>query len=287
MTTSQSQLKTAYDSVRENCKQNWRSVSTRDAILRLSRISLRFLISQCAIVDLISKVAGKNYAAYSWNNVITRPINRQFFLPDEDQIVDLWRAWIADDISPVDFARMSYTVALAPCLAMELFDRGNRKGPATFFECYIGHIFASAYEVNPVKSASLQVSGQSVRMTMDFLFEVQNQKLHLPVKMSTRERVVQAWAHQRLLDSAFGENTYKGIMVLFAETKLDSRSREVVEIFVPSQWLAYQTLLSRMERIYYFDVPERYQNLTDSFPDVIQIKQFGEFFTEKDSFATH
>ena len=99
--------------------------------------------------------------------------------------------------------------------------------------------------------------------------------------MSTRERVVQAWAHQRILDGSQGENTFRGIMVIFSETKLDSRSHEVVEICVPDQWLIYQTLLSRMERIYYFDVPCRYQALTHNYADVIQIKQFGEFFTEK------
>ena len=69
-------------------------------------------------------------------------------------------------------------------------------------------------------------------------------------------------------------------MVLFSETKLDSRSREVAEICVPDQWLAYQTLLSKMDRIYYFDVPVRYQELTQVFPSVIQIRPFQEFFTE-------
>lgn len=122
-------------------------------------------------------------------------------------------------------------------------------------------------------------------MTVDFLFEFGKGKsgLHLPVKMSTRERVVQAWSHQRLLDAAYGGGRYKGIMVLLSETRLDTRSHEVIEICVADQWLAYQTLLSKMDRIYYVDVPRRYQELTDRFPDVIQIKQFGEFFTEKDS----
>ena len=178
--------------------------------------------------------------------------------------------------------RMLYTVALAPCLAMELLNRGNKKGPATYFECVIGHIFAKSLSIGPVKGARLPVPGSSVRMTMDFLFEAagDHPNIHLPVKMSTRERVVQAWAHQRLLDSAFGDDYFKGIMVLFSETKLDSRKLEVVEICVPDQWLAYQSLLSKMERIYYFDLPVRYQELTDSFPSVIQIRPFHEYFME-------
>jgi hypothetical protein len=167
---------------------------------------------------------------------------------------------------------------------MELFDRQNKKAPATYFECLIGHMFARELGVNPQKQASIRVQGRSVRLTMDFLFAGQSgRQIHLPVKMSTRERVVQAWAHQRILDSAHGENVFRGIMVLFSETKLDSRTREVVEICVPDQWLVYQTLLSKMERIYYFDVPCRYKTLTESFPEVIQIKQFGEFFKERAS----
>jgi hypothetical protein len=120
---------------------------------------------------------------------------------------------------------------------------------------------------------------------MDFLIDMgkEHRKVHLPVKMSTRERVVQAWAHQRLLDAAYGSNAYRGIMVLFSETKLDSRSLEVVEICVPDQWLAYQSLLAHMDRIYYFDVPGRYEALTQQFPDVISIKQFGEFFSEREA----
>lgn len=97
------------------------------------------------------------------------------------------------------------------------------------------------------------------------------------------ERVVQAWAHQRLLDSTYGSGSYKRIMVLFSETKLDSRSREVVEICVPDQWLVYQTLLSKMDRIYYFDVPVRYRELTNDFSSTIQIKPFYEFLTEIES----
>ena len=45
---------------------------------------------------------------------------------------------------------MLYTVALAPCLAMELFNRNDKKRPATYFECMIGHIFAKSLDMDPV-----------------------------------------------------------------------------------------------------------------------------------------
>ena len=253
-----------------------------DAIIRLAALSLRFLESEGTLIDLVSRVHGKEYISYRLGSIVARPANRAFFIRDEREVSSLWESWEQNAMAESDLARMSYTVALAPCLAMELADRQNKKGPATYFECLIGHLFARTYGRNPERSVGLPVHGRSVRMTMDFLFDMGTERanVHLAVKMSTRERVVQAWAHQRLLDSAYGEGVYKGILVVSSETKMDSRSLEVVEICVPDQWLAYQTLLARMDRIYYFDVPARYQALTDGYSEVIQIRQFGEFFRE-------
>jgi hypothetical protein len=275
-------LRDKYNSVKELCSIDWKSPQAGDAIFKLAIFSLRFLINKCKPIDLVSKVPGKHYFTFKKGNVVARPANKQFFVNDCDMITKLWKKWLNNNISTGDFAKLSYTVSLAPCLAMEIFDRQNKKGPATYFECYIGHLFAKSLEVNPIKQVRLPVHGRKVLMTMDFLFDAseEQRKVHLSVKMSTRERVVQAWAHQRLLNAAYGNRTYRGIMVLFSETKLDSRSHEVVEICVPDQWLTYQSLLAHMDRIYYFDVPERYQTLTAKFHDVIVIKQFWEFFTE-------
>lgn len=267
------------------CRADCKSVGAGNAILELVIVSLRFLVGQCESLDLVSRVPGKEYFTYRSGNIVARPVNRQLFLIDEQAIMRLWEQWFNDNISAEDFARLSYTAALAPCLAMEIFDRQNKKGPATYFEWYVGHLFAKAVGVNPTKRARLPVHGREVLMTMDLLIDIgeQYRKVHLPVKMSTRERVVQAWAHQRLLDAAYGDGVYRGVMVVLSETKLDLRSLEVVEICVPEQWLAYQSLLATMDRIYYFDVPYRYQLLTAQFPDVIAIKQFQEFFVEREA----
>lgn len=277
------QLKRKYELVKAASRADLKGKKTGRSILDLAKRSLEFLVGKCTTVELVSRVPGKEYFTFGRKGVVARPANKRFFLTDVDRLLQLWKDWLADDIQPDDFARLSYTVALSPCLAMELFDRQNKKGPATYFECYVGHLFANAVGVNATKRAQLNVKDRKVLMTMDFLIDIgsNHRKIHLPVKMSTRERVVQAWAHQRLLDAAYGDGTYRGILVLFSETKLDSRSLEVVEICVPDQWLVYQSLLAKMDRIYYFDVPVRYRALTESYPDVITIKQFGEFFKEK------
>jgi hypothetical protein len=275
-------LHAAYGEAKDACSKDWAGKAAGHAIIRLAALSLRFLESQGSPIDLVSRVRGKEYISYRLGSIVARPANRALFIRDEREVSSLWESWEENAMGDYDLARMSYTVALAPCLAMELADRQNKKGPATYFECLIGHLFARTYGRNPERSVALPVHGRSVRMTMDFLFGMGTGRanVHLAVKMSTRERVVQAWAHQRLLNSAYGEGVYKGILVVSSETKMDSRSLEVVEICLPDQWLAYQTLLARMDRIYYFDVPARYQALTNRYPEVIQIRQFGEFFRE-------
>ncbi len=280
-----SELKSKYLKVKSASSADAKGKSTGMAIFDIAKMSLTFLSQNCKVIKLVSKVPGKEYFTFGRGGIVARPANKDLFIKEAAKIEEFWKRWLAEDISADEFAKLSYTVALAPCLAMEIFDRQNKKGPATYFECYIGHLFSKALDMNPTQKAYLQVKDRNVAMTMDFLIDLDSGKtrIHLPVKMSTRERVVQAWAHQRLLDSAHGVGTYKGIMVLFSETKLDSHSLEVVEICVPDQWLIYQALLAKMERIYYFDPPERYLALTKAYPDIIVIKQFGDFFTEKKS----
>lgn len=278
-------MRAEYAKVKKLCSDDYKSLAAGGAILEFVIVSLNFLTGECYPVDLISKVINKRYFTYGKDNIIARPVNSALFISDPIAVSALWNLWLDDQISSQDFAKLSYTAALAPCLAMEIFDRQNKKGTATYFECYVGHLFAKALNTNPTKRVRLLVHGREVLMTMDFLFDVasMNRKVHLPVKMSTRERVVQGWAHQRLLDAAYGDGSFRGIMVLFAETKLNSRSLEVVEICVPDQWLVYQSLLAKMDHIYYFDLPERYAALTIKHPDVISIRQFGTFFTEREA----
>lgn len=283
--TPESLFRIEYIKVKEAVSTDCKSDLAGKAILELVTVSLAFLKKHCRPVKLVSKVPGKEYFTFTNGTVIARPANKRLFIPKAAAIKSLWKDWLNNRITQDDFASLSYTAGLAPCLAMEIFDRQNKKGPATYFECYIGHLFGRSLGVNPTKVVRLPVHGKSVLMTMDFLFDLglQHRKIHLPVKMSTRERVVQAWAHQRLLDAAYGTGAYRGIMVLFSETKLASRSLEVVEICVPDQWLAYQALLAHMDRIYYFDMPARYRALASLNPDVIAIKPFGDFFTEKEA----
>jgi hypothetical protein len=266
-------------------KKDLRSQDTSDQILKLALVALKFL-NDCVRIDLVSKVPKKEYWAYHKKGKpkqMSRPLNAGLWEPDVKKIAAGWKKWRAGDKMPVmDLAKVTYTVAAAYCAAIDLFDRGNKKGPASYFEYYIGHLYAVEIGVNPKTAVSFNIGDEKVRLTMDLLFfPKKGANIHVPVKLSTRERVVQAWAHHRILEAVYGKAKFKGFLTVFSETKLDLQTKEVTEICVPGQWLAYQTHLSVLDRIYYFDVPQRYIELAEEF-SIIHLKQFGQFFVEKE-----
>lgn len=150
------------------------------------------------------------------------------------------------------------------------------------FEYLIGHVFARELDVNPQNEIEVLDLDARASLPTDFVFDLgpDRAKFHLPVKTSTRERVIQVWAHQRIIDGVYGTGRFKGILVVLTETKLGLKSRQVIEICLPDQWRAYQRFIAQMERVYYLDVPSKYAALAGGFPS-IQVKALGEFYAEK------
>lgn len=263
-----------------------KSQATSDQLLKLALVALQFLNTECVRVDLISRVKDKTYWAYHKGDtpkLLSRPVNAGLWEPDAAKISAWWKKWRAGEkMAVIDLAKVTYTVAAAYCVAIDLFDRGNKKGPASYFEYYIGHLYAVEIGVNPTLAGTFKIGDKKIKLTMDLLFYPEKgATIHVPVKLSTRERVVQAWAHHRILDALYGKGKFNGLLTIFAETKLDLQTKKVTEICVPDQWLAYQTYLSFLDRIYYFDVPQKYKELAEKFP-IIKLKQFGQFFVEKE-----
>src|SRR5579859_6036573 len=166
-------LHDAYRLCRETCKTEQSSQAASGALKSFVEIALRFLETKCSKTDLISRVAGKKYFAFQRKDApkeISRPANSSLFRCHAETVISCWDDWIQGSLPEKELAQMSYTACLAPCLALELFDRQNKKGPATFFECIIGHVFARALSCNPQKGVILEIEGMKARMTMDYLF---------------------------------------------------------------------------------------------------------------------
>jgi len=280
-----SPLHAPYLRLKQEAKNGFGQEALSNRVLDLALTSLEYLKHDCNAVELDSHVPGKEYWSYvkKGTKALSRPVNLKHFSLDGDYLTKSWNSWVAGK-GDLGSPQLLYTLATAYGVASDLFDRGNKKAPATFFEIFVAHLFARSSGIEPAKKARFPVEGKQVALTMDFLFDPGEKglKLHLPVKMSSRERVVQAWAHHRVLEAAFGAAKYKGILVVHSETKLALKTGEVVEICVPDQWLAYQVYVARMERIYYFDVPGRYAALAKEFPNLFSIENIAEFFKKKD-----
>ncbi len=251
-----------------------------------------FLTKETRVIPLNSLVEGKRYFAFQHrdrNGRISRPVNESLYIADPRELAELLNKLEAnpamDWLSADECNRFLYTVSMAFCAFNDVTSDRDKKTPGTYFELLIGHLLAVTFGVPPRNRVEvLTIEDERSTLPTDFIFDLgpRQLKFHVPIKISTRERVVQVWAHQRMLNGVYGEGRFKGILVALAETKLDLQKLEVVEICLPAQWAVYQRFIARMDRIYYLDLPARYADLATAFP-YIPVKIFGAFFKEKES----
>ena len=242
-------------------------------------VSSRQMLGGAERVDLTSRVAGKKYFGFSGQGQ-SRPINAALYVEDERELKQLLRAFRGGfrTARAEDIVRTTYTIAYSVFATNDAYEVG-RKASATFFEILIGHIVARAAGVSPRKRVRIPESGAD--LPTDYVFDPgpRSRKIHLPIKISTRERAVQAWVHQLVLDRIFGSGVYRGVLVVAAETKRDSKTAEVIEICIPRQLQMFQARVAEITRIYYLDPPQVYLDLATQFPRV-PVKTFGEALAE-------
>jgi hypothetical protein len=239
----------------------------------------RQILGRADRIQLTSRVAGKRYFGFR-REAQSRPINEALYVDEGDAFNRLLRGFRSGFRSATgdEIVRSAYTTAYSVFAANDVYGVG-RKASATFFEILIGHIVARAVGVSPRKKVRIPESGAD--LPTDYVFDPgpNSRKIHLPIKTSTRERAVQAWVHQLVLDRIFGTGAYRGVLVVSAETKGDSKTGEVIEICVPRQLQMFQSRVAEISRIYYLDPPQVYLALANDFPRV-EVKSFGEAFQE-------
>jgi hypothetical protein len=237
------------------------------------------MLQEVERVRLKSHVAGKRYFGFRGNGQ-SRPVNESLYVEDDDEFDRLLRAFQRGfrGVPGDGVVRSTYTIASSIFAANDVHGVG-RKASATFFEILIGHVVARALKVSPRKKVRIPESGAD--LPTDYVFDPgrESRKIHLPIKTSTRERAVQAWVHQLVLDSIFGKGVYKGVLVVSAETKRDARSGEVIEICIPRQLQMFQSRVAEISRIYYLDPPQVYLTLATEFRR-LEVKSFGEVLSD-------
>ncbi|MGZ3184709.1 MAG: hypothetical protein ACXU8N_19920 [Telluria sp.] len=264
--------------------------------------AVKFAMTEIALaerVQCISKVPGKQYFAFerrtSSETFLSRPVNQDLFSDDLVPVVklfDILEGQLShDELSaalaawdPILLQKTLYSMAMAFCSAIDIQKTGDKKTPGTFFEYFVAYLMSRRLRVNPVRRVEISSRGVNISLPTDFIFDPGSKlrKLHVPVKTSTRERVIQVWAHQRVIDGTLGQGRYLGTPVILTETKLDKKKLEVVEICLPEQWQIYQGHISQLSAIYYLDLPQPYKELNNKLPP-IAVKPFAQFFFESDA----
>jgi hypothetical protein len=207
-----------YELLKNKASQDAKSPEVSLAITSLTRASLDFLSSACKQVTLISKVPEKQYFSFvrqGKGTKFSRPVNCNLFDLSVRGRLDNFDQNALASLTLSDRNVFLYTIAMSYCCATDLLKKGDQKTPATFFECLIGHLLARTFGVNPRTQVEvLRLEEEGTTLPTDFIFDLggPKPKFHVPVKTSTRERVIQVFAHQRVLDGVLGFNRFKGIL---------------------------------------------------------------------------
>lgn len=257
-------------------------------LLACIRESLEFLRDNATRAAITSLVPGKSYFGFKYGARSSRAINEALFLDDVDEVVETIERLI-DGTIPADRAELHqalYTAAIGFPAAIDTTKTGDKKSPGTFLEILVGHLVAVTFGVVPARQISVPTLDLNMTLPTDFVFDLGpgKSRIHLPIKASTRERVVQVWAHQRVLDGMHGVNRFRGLLVVLAETNRQSNNNTVTEVCLPDQWTAYQMYIAQLHRVYYFDVPDKYKRLRETYP-FLEVVPFADFFYEYESIA--
>lgn len=242
-----------------------------------------------------STAIGKNYIVFSNNDgKLSRPVNIDLYNAGctvdsfGRKITDqLWENIRSHSIEQQDAHTLTaalYAICMNYCCCTDLIS-GIKNNPGNYFEKLVGHLYSMHLNVAPTNQMNaVELDGESISLPTDFIFDLGagRPKFHVPAKTSTRERVVEVWAQQRVLDGAFGVGRFLCLLTCIGETNFYSSDMSVSLTCVPNQWINYQLFISQIKRAYYLDVPEKYNELNYRFPK-IHVKEFGEFFHESDN----
>lgn len=273
-----------YELLKSEFQKNPLSLNVTTKLAEVNSCCLQYL-QECSTIDLISKVEGKEYFAFqNSSGKISRAVNKKQYLTNSGDITVFWdsiRSRSLKELSETTITNICYSTVINFCTVIDLLKTGDQKTPGTYFEYFIGHLYATHFGIPPRTQLEVLNLDMNSKLPTDFIFDLgkDKPKFHIPVKTSTRERVVQVWAHQRVLDGVYGTGRFLGLLTCLNETKLNHNTLETIEICLPDQWRIYQLFIAQLKRIYYLDLPVRYQELNSVFPK-IHIKTFGSFFHE-------
>ena len=247
---------------------------------------------------------GKNtqeYHSFTFNGEYSRPVRDDLFITDYDFFVSGFREFneslrdIGSKWSSFDSRRANkiiYTSVMSVACCFDLWKSGSRKTPGTFFEIFMAavlkwmipdEIFSKHIPlIDQLESDDESIDPSSVSTDIVIKTKYKNASVVIPLKITTRERIVQPFAQQRILDSYFGNGVYFSFLACISETQQDKKKKKVNHICVPGTIRLYQKYLSSLSGMYYCDIPERY--LERDLTDIIPVRTMGDFLFDIYSF---
>ena len=243
------------------------------------------LISDVDLIDYDSNCS-KPYRVFKTDSQLSRPVLPTMLISDPPEFSKNWNELVAAldatghrvDATEDLINKTLYTSAMSFAVCIDLWKPKSRKTPGTVYEIIMGSIMGKILPSHKrLKYISLPVDDEKV--TTDIVFDRKGNGLVIPVKISTRERVVQPYAHQRILDSVFGPDRYESILICINETQRDDNNLTTNDICVPGTIKLFQSHLASLSGLFYLDPPERY--LKKDLTDIIDVKTVGWLLTTK------
>lgn len=229
-------------------------------------------------------VGDVHYVCLRKGHNISRPLVPEMLVRDPAEFEELWtRVTNAlpepasrKALAATDVDALIYTTIMGFAAVIDLWKPGSRKTPGTYFEVVLGTLL-SLILPDFVRSKFVTLPDQDENVSTDIVFKKDGIGLVIPAKITTRERIVQPFAHQRILDSVFGEGHYKSVLLCISETQRDNKTGTVKNICVPGTIKLFQSHLAKLSGIYYVDPPRRY--LAADLTRVVPIATIGKFLT--------
>lgn len=233
----------------------------------------------------------------------SRAINQNLYIADSVVLASEWvrlsDAVMASrgtgrltGIAAGDVDRVIYSAVISFAAAVDLFQPGDRGGPGTYLEMVMGPLLSALTGRTEQSAVVLPVPEtgdvEKIPVDLSYLGEPGEIALVVPTKISTRERISQAYVHQLILDRAKAVTgvSYRSVLVAANEnntafppkTLAANRTHTVgftKETLVPGTIVLYHKYVSQLSGIYYLDPPHRYvHSPPPSFPHVDTVGMF-------------
>ena len=247
--------------------------------------------------------SSKPYSIFEVDGQKSRPILTSLLNTDRDVFRRNWNRLVASasgishrfEISEAEANATLYTAIMSFAACYDIWKPKSRKTPGTFFEIVLGSLISQILPEGkrtkfiplpppPKKIQALLASDMQEicpqddavdseetdtdsagSVSTDIVFNLPGDiGIVIPAKITTRERIVQPFAHQRILDSAMGEGRYISLLTCVSETQRDDKKESVNEICVPGTIALFQEHLAKLGGIYYLDPPRRYLQLSEA-----------------------